>query len=95
MSEPGDAARAGLTAYEAEQVGQIAAWKSEPPNPLVEIFKRITLPGARVIGKFVPDAVVRGSIERAYDLSEVLAGQADVKRQAGIHDLGRDARQAP
>ena len=27
-------APAKLTAYESEQVSQIAAWKSKPPNPL-------------------------------------------------------------
>ena len=38
---------AKLTEYEAEQVRQIAAWKSKPPNPLSELFKKITIPGAK------------------------------------------------
>jgi hypothetical protein len=29
--------RGRLTDYEADQVRQIAAWKSEPPNPLSEL----------------------------------------------------------
>jgi hypothetical protein len=88
MSTTTETARSGLTAYEDEQVEQIAAWKSQPPNPFAEMFKMITLPGARVVEKVIPEQVVREAIERAYDVSQLLAGQDDVKRQAGILDLG-------
>ena len=47
MSEPSSPGSDELTDYEGEQVRRIAAWKSEPPNPFAEMFKMITLPGAR------------------------------------------------
>jgi hypothetical protein len=46
-------AHAELTDYERDQVRQIAAWKSEPPNPLAGMFKRITLPGAKVVEQVI------------------------------------------
>lgn len=87
MSSRNRPARAGLTDYEAQQVRRIAAWKSEPPNPFAELFKRITLPGARVVEKLIPDEVVRVALERAYDLSERIAGREDVERLAGVADV--------
>jgi len=79
---------AKLTDYEAEQVEEIAAWKSEPPNPFAEMFKMVTIAGARVVEQAIPDAVVREAIEKSYDAAELIAGQEDVKRQAGVQDLG-------
>jgi len=81
------AAKAKLTAYESEQVERIAAWKSKPPNPIDEIAKKITGPVAHWVEKVIPDALIRVGIERAYDISERLAGQDDIKRQAGVTDL--------
>jgi hypothetical protein len=52
------------------------------------MFKMITLPGAKVVEQVIPDAVVRGAIERAYDAAERRATQEDIKRQAGVADLG-------
>ncbi len=88
MSAPTETAETRLTAYEGEQVGKIAAWKSEPPNPFGEAFKRVTHPGARLVEKVIPDRVVRAAIEKAYDASEMLAGWDDVLRRAGVRDLG-------
>ena len=79
--------RSELTAYEEEQVRRIAAWKSEPPNPLTELWKRISLPVARAIEKIIPDRMVRVAIEKAYDATDWLAGQEAVKRRAGVRDL--------
>jgi hypothetical protein len=76
-----------LTAYESLQVRQIAAWKSEPPNPLAEMFKTLLHPGARMVGHAVPDDVAQRAIEKAYDVSQVLAGQDEVKREAGITSI--------
>jgi hypothetical protein len=81
-------AHAELTDYERDQVREIAAWKSEPPNPFAEMFKMITLPGAKVVEQVIPDAVVRAAIERAYDAAELSATQEDIKRQAGVADIG-------
>jgi hypothetical protein len=79
--------RSGLTAYEAEQVRRIATWKSEPPNPLSELWKRLSMPVASAIEKFMPDRAVRAAITTAYKASNLLAGQESVKRRAGVRDL--------
>jgi len=94
MSTQGKAVSAKLTPYESEQVQRIAAWKSRPPNAFAELFKRITLPGASVVEKVLPDSLVRIAIEKSYDASQMLAGQADIKLQAGVRDL-RDLLRKP
>ena len=76
-----------LSAYESEQIRRIAAWKSEPPNPLNELWKRVSLPVAREVERLIPDASVRAAIIKAYDVSERLAGQGAIKRRAGVRDL--------
>ncbi len=87
MSQHAIPAQRGLTAYEAEQVRQIAAWKSEPTNPLSELWKMITLPVAKAVETVIPDAVVRLAMERSYDASELLAGRKDIQNQAGVKSL--------
>jgi hypothetical protein len=77
-----------LTDYEKAQVEQIAAWKSEPPNPFSEMFKTITLRGARVVERVIPDSVVEAAIARAYDLAAMTAMKEEVKTQTGANDLG-------
>jgi hypothetical protein len=88
------AARPGLTPYESEQVGQIATWKSNPPHPVAELVKRVTLPIADAVEKALPEKLVRTAIESAYDASAMLAGKADIKRQAGVRDI-RKLRNKP
>jgi hypothetical protein len=83
-----------LTPYESEQVQQIAAWKSRPPNPFAELVRRFTFPLANALEKALPDEAVRLAIEKAYDASEVLAGQDDIKIQAGVRYL-RDLHHKP
>jgi EcsC protein family len=80
-------ARVQLTDYEADQVRQIAFWKSRPPNPVAEIFRRITLPGAKLAKKVVPDALVRTAIDQTFELAERLVGKEDATRRAGVEDL--------
>jgi hypothetical protein len=69
---PGEEQRRGeeLTAFEAEQVRAIAAWKSLPPHPAGELFKRIAQPGADLIEKMIPHAAARTAIDRAYALAD-------------------------
>jgi hypothetical protein len=76
-----------LSAYDAEQVRQIAMWKSDPPNPLAELWKMIVVPVAKVVEKVVPDSMVGFAIERAYDVSALLAGQKDILTKAGVKEL--------
>jgi hypothetical protein len=87
MKTQAETARTELTAYESEQVQQIATWKSKPPNPVSEMWKRIILPGARVVEKLIPDRVVQAAVEKSYDIAERLAGQEDIRRRAGVKDL--------
>jgi hypothetical protein len=94
MSSQTRATQPELTSYEAEQVRRIAEWKSEPPNPFAELFKKITLPGARWLEKMLPDPWVIAAIERGYDLTVLLAEQERTRRQAGVAEL-RDLRDSP
>jgi hypothetical protein len=79
--------KAKLTAYESAQVRQIAAWKSQSPNPFAELFKKITMPGAKLAERLMPDQAVRVAFERSYDAAKMLAGEQDTKRHAGVKDL--------
>jgi EcsC protein family len=94
MKPRSEITRTALTAYESEQVRRIAAWKSKPPNPVSEMWKRLILPGARLVEKIIPDTLVLAAIEESYDIAERLAGQEDVQRRAGIKDL-RELRDRP
>jgi EcsC protein family len=94
MSEPAEADRPQLTSYETDQVAAIAAWKSEPPNPISELWQRMTLAGANVVEKLIPDRLVSVAIETSYDMAAKLAGPEDIKRQAGVRDLA-DLRDRP
>ncbi len=79
--------RRKLSAYEADQVEDIALWKSEPPNPLSEIWTMMVVPVAALIEKVVPNFLVQFAIERAYDVSALLANRNDILKQAGINEL--------
>jgi hypothetical protein len=87
MSTVTRAAKSTLSSYEAGIVQEIAAWKSLPPNPFSELFDMIAMPVADLIEKVIPDNLVRAAIAKSYELSEVLAGQEDIKRQAGVREL--------
>jgi hypothetical protein len=88
MGTATSAAQPALTSYEAGIVREIAAWKSRPPNPFSELFDMIAMPLADLIEKVIPDNLVREAIAKSYNLSEVIAGQEDIKRQAGVRELG-------
>jgi EcsC protein family len=83
------AKRRSLTTYESEQVRLIAAWKSRPPNLWAELSQKLTLPGARAIERLLPERIVRAAIEKAYDISVTLAGQEDIKLQAGVRNIAQ------
>ena len=87
MNTQAETVQAELTAYESDQIHRIALWKSEPPNPFSELWKRVTHPGTRAIEKLIPKSILRASIEKSYDAAELIAGREDIKSRAGIHDL--------
>ena len=88
MSTTTSGAQRTLTSYEAGIVREIAAWKSRPPNPFFELFDMIAMPVADLMEKVIPDNLVREAIAKSYKMSEILAGQEDIKRQAGVRELG-------
>ncbi len=77
-----------LSSYEAEQVGRIAAWKSQPPNPLSELWKTVAGAGANLVEKVIPDRLAELAIIQADDVAETLASRREVERRAGVKDLG-------
>jgi EcsC protein family len=79
--------RAKLTEYESDQVQQIAAWKSEPPNVLAEVWKTLTWPGATAIAKLVPERLVEVLLNGADAAAGYLTWQEELKRQAGVSDI--------
>ena len=81
--------RALLTSYEIEQIREIANWKSEPPNALSELWKRLTLPGASLIERVIPDRWVVVAIEKCCDLAENLSNPEEIKCRASVDDLIR------
>jgi hypothetical protein len=87
MSDHARTGRKPLTDYEAEQVERIAAWKSQPPHPLSEMWRLITAPAANALEKVTPDRLVEMIFDKSDDLAEAMAGQEDIKRRAGVRDL--------
>ena len=59
----------------------------EAAQCLAQIWKIITYPGAKALEMVIPDKLVRKCIEGASRGAEVLAGQEDIKRRAGVQDL--------
>src|SRR4051794_40529771 len=75
-----------VTDYESRQMEEIAAWKSEYPNPFGELFRRAARPLARVVEHVIPDRIALVAIEAAYRASDLTATQGDIKLQAGVDD---------
>jgi len=87
MSERTKPVARTLTPYETEQVRQIALWKSTPPSPFSELVKSITTSLTDLVEKMIPDQWVFTTIQKGYRVSELVAGQNDIKRQAGVAQL--------
>lgn len=84
-----------LTAYEREQVEQIAEWKSTEPSRLTEAVDAVTLPIAWGVKRVVPRDVVRKAIDL---LDKVSSRQLGSWRKAHLEEGGWDLerlRQAP
>ena len=71
-----------LTAYEAEQVAQIVAWKSKPLNPIAEAWNLTVLQAAKLVTLLIPEALVRSAIESSYDAAQKFAAPASIARKA-------------
>jgi hypothetical protein len=77
----------GLTAYEKQQVAEIAAWKSKPVNPVAEAWNIVVLQAAKAVTFFVPDVLVRSAIELSYSAAHKLAPPQSIARQAGVKNV--------
>lgn len=87
MSRRAESDEGRLSTYEAEQVGRIAAWKSQPPHPLSELWKTIAGAGANLVEKVIPDPLAELAIGKADDVAEAIASRRDIERRAGVNDL--------
>jgi hypothetical protein len=76
-----------LTAYEARQVAEIAAWKGEAPGPVWRALKKVREPLGRVVGKVVPGAMVGKLAEKAEALVERRDGADRIARSAGVGNV--------
>lgn len=87
MTRHTDTKREQLTEYESDQVQQIAAWKSEPPNVLAELWKILTQPAAKAVRVVIPDKLIELVLGGADATANFLTWQQDIKRQAGVSDI--------
>ena len=79
--------RKKLTTYETEQVGQIAAWKARPPNPLAQAWNLVALQAAKPVTFLVPDVAVRAAMQASYRAAHALAPPESLARAAGVTDV--------
>jgi hypothetical protein len=73
-----------MTKYEAEQVGEIALWKSERPSLLLASYRRLVSPFSRLVAHLVPDGVVERALDKVEAMSEVHDFAADIREAGGI-----------
>lgn len=78
---------AALTEYEAAQVARIAAWKSEHPLIIGELYRLVADRVADVVERVIPDAPARQAIHWIYDAAEATARRNEVVRWAGARAL--------
>jgi EcsC protein family len=84
----------GLTAYEAEQIDGIAAWKSKPINPVAELWNLVALQAAKAATLLVPDALVRSAIELSYRAAQAVSPDESIARRAGVRDVSELRRKS-
>ncbi len=93
-NSPGAVVDDTLTAYESEQVAEIAAWKAEQPGPVSRFLQKVRAPLGRVVGRAVPGSMVRAIAEKAEALVETHDGLQEIAREAGVHDIRELCHQA-
>jgi hypothetical protein len=81
---------AGLTDYEAAQVGEISAWKSEIPSRISWTLERVREPLGIILSKAVPGSTLASLIEKAEALLDPATSIREIvgrARVASIEDL--------
>ena len=92
MRQQVEVSNSKLTRHEAEQIRQIAIWKSEPPNPFDEICRMITLPWARFLERIVPDWLVVKLITWSYAAARALANLDGTRQRVEFRKLRVDSQ---
>ncbi len=73
-----------LNDYEAEQVREIALWKSERPSLLLDSYRRLTQPLTKLVSWVVPKGLVETSLAKVESLAEVHNTATDIIEAGGI-----------
>ena len=76
-----------LTSYESQQVHEVAAWKSKPPNPIAESWNLAALQAAKAVTWLLPKVLIQSVIEASYKTAEFLANRDGVAQRAGVDDI--------
>jgi len=78
---------AELSPYEAQQVEEIARWKSERPSLILSAYRAMTNPFTYVFEKALPGHMVRGLIEKAEAIAANHDGMAEMIAGSGVADF--------
>jgi EcsC protein family len=73
-----------LTDYEAEQVREIALWKSERPSLLLESYRTLIRPLSKLVARVVPKDLAKDALKKVESVAEGRAATADIIEAAGI-----------
>lgn len=73
-----------LTDHEAEQVREIALWKSERPSLLLASYRSLVSPFSKLFARIVPEGMVDLALDKVESMSEVQDSAADIREAAGI-----------
>lgn len=74
---------AGLTEYEAGQVAEIAAWKSEVPSRITWTLEHVREPLGRMLSKALPCSTLSSLLAKAESLIGPDDGLVEIARQGG------------
>lgn len=73
-----------LTEHEAEQVREIALWKSERPSLLLESYRTLIRPLSKLVAGVVPKDMAKAALEKVESLAEVHDLAADIIEAGGL-----------
>jgi hypothetical protein len=76
-----------LTAYESQQVEEIANWKSERPSLVMSAYRAITNPLTSVFTRVLPVPLVRALIAKTENHAETHDSMTDTLDGSGISDF--------
>jgi hypothetical protein len=99
MTTQSRSAKDRLTPYESQQIAQIAAWKSQPPNPIAEFWNLAVLQAAKAVTWLLfalqslwPDNGVALSTDSSADAMNGVAGDGRLASPARKRKLRHQPR---